>query len=159
MKKAFITLTLASLFSVNAFAEFSLTCPEMYERTIIAKERKKERAGDTANTLGWGMLLFSFGAAPVAVGLLLPTVALSVYSEANPKEAKVVDLSYEGSRRLERLTKKARKKINSKIDQEEIAQIVQEGMSSGLYCQGFPHLYTPKEVKEHVLRTLEMKYL
>jgi hypothetical protein len=52
MKKSFITIALVSLFSVNAFAEFSLSCPEMYARTIISKERKKDKAAKISHSSG-----------------------------------------------------------------------------------------------------------
>jgi hypothetical protein len=159
MKKSFITIALVSLFSVNAFAEFSLTCPEMYARTIISKERKKDKAGRLSYDLSVGAFITSFGgAAPVTVGLLLPAVALSIYSGADSREQKVMDLSEEGSRRLAKLEKKARKKINKDITQEEIAAIVEDGLVSGTFCRQFPHLYTPKEVKDYVMRSLKMKH-
>ncbi|GEM_PF-2579180 len=159
MKKSFIAFTVLSLFSFNAFAEFSLNCSEMYERTIISKDIKKERASKLSYDLSTAAFITSFGgSAPVTLGLLLPAIGLSIYSGADPKEQKVIDLSEEGSRRLARLQKKARKKISKDISQEEIAQIVQEGLESGVFCHRFPHLYTPKEVKNHVMTSLKYKY-
>lgn len=160
MKKTLITLTMATLFSVNAFAEFSLTCPQMYARTIISKEIKKHKAGQLGAELSMGALVTSFGgSAPVTLGLLLPAVALTIYSDTDSREQKVMDLSNEGSRRLAKLEKKAKKKINKDITKEEIASIVEEGLVSGTFCSDFPHLYTPGEVKDYVMKSLKMKYL
>ena len=158
MKKSFITIALVSLFSVNAFAEFSLSCPEMYARTIISKERKKDKAARLSHDLSVGAFITSFGAAPVAAGLLLPAVALSIYSGADSREQKVLDLADEGSRRIAKLEKKAKKKISKDITQEEIADIVSEGLISGTFCREFPHLYTPSEVKDYVMRSLKQKH-
>lgn len=155
-----MALALVTFFSANAFAEFSLTCPEMYERTILSKERKKDKASKLSYDLGTAGFIISFGGSvPVTVGLLLPAVALSVYAGADSREQKVFDLADEGSKRLARLEKQARKKINKNINQEEIAAIVEEGLTSGVFCRQFPHLYTPKQVKNHVLSSLKMKYL
>ena len=159
MKKSFIAFTLMSLFSFSAFADFSLTCPEMYARTIHKKHRSKKKLDHLSNDLAAAAFVTSFGGSvPFTLGLLLPAITLDLIAGAKPKEEKVLDLAEEGSRRLSRLTKKAQKKISKDITQEEISDIVLEGLVAGTYCQDFPDLYSPSDVKEHVMWKLRNKY-
>ena len=159
MKKTIFAFALMSFFSVSAFAEFSLTCPEMYARTIISKERRDNKNKKLAHDLYGGSIVAMFtGSAPLTLGLLLPATVISIAADIDSKEVRVMDLASEGSRRLERLTKKAKKKINKDISQEEIVAIVEEGLVSGAFCEGFPDLKRPNEVKRYVLNVLEFKY-
>lgn len=159
MKKSFIAFALMSLFSLNAFAEFSLTCPQMYALTVQKKHRGKKKLSHLSDDLATAAFVTSFGgSAPFTLGLILPAVTLNIIAGAKPREEKVLDLSEEGTRRLASLAKKARKKISKDITEEEIAEIVQQGLSDGTYCQDFPDLYSPGDVKDHVFWKLRNKY-
>lgn len=157
MKKLILTAAL-SIFSFNSFAEFSLTCPDIYQRTMLSKEAKKERAGRISNDLGKGAFIISLGAPAVGLALLVPAVGLSVYSSVDSKEDRVLQIMEEGNRNLIKLTKKLQKKVSSDISADEVLDVVKRGLESGLFCQEFPHLYSPKEVKEHVEAVMKSKY-
>ena len=156
--KKLILLGVLSVFSLNSFADFSLTCPDIYQRTMLAKEKKKEKAGRISNDLGKGAFFISLGAPAVGLALLVPAVGLSVYSSVDSKEDRVLQIMEEGNRHLVKLTKRLQKKVSSDITADEVLGIVRDGLDSGLFCQQFPHLYSPKEVKEHVTEVMKLKY-
>lgn len=157
MKKLMLIAAL-SVFSFNSFAEFSLSCPDIYQRTMLAKEVKKRKAGKIANNLGTGAFFVSLGAPVVGVAMLVPTLGLSIYSDAPSKEERVLRILQDGNRHLVKLTKKLRKNVSTDISAEEVLGIVRDGLDSGLFCQDFPHIYTPSDVKEHVEEVLKEKY-
>jgi uncharacterized membrane protein YjfL (UPF0719 family) len=156
--KKFVLIAALSAFSFNSFAQFSLTCPEIYERIIISKQIKKNKVGNLTNDIGLGGLLIGLSAPTVGLSILAGAVGMSVYIELPSREEKVLVLKEEGSRQLKRLTKNLQKKISSEISPDEVMQIIQEGLESGRYCQNFPDLAKRKEVKRHVSSVLSLKY-
>lgn len=157
MKKLILVSALA-IFSFNSFAQFSLSCPEIYQKTLVAKEIKKSKAAKIASNAGKVAFVTSFGLPIVGLALFAPAAALGIYSEIDSKEQRVMRLADEGSHELAKLSWKLQKKINSNISEEEIMVIVKDHLESGFYCQDFPHLFSPKEVKEHVEAVLKQKY-
>lgn len=156
--KKFILISALSIFSMNSFAGFSLTCPEIYQRVMVAKEIKKDKASRVAYATNAAALVSSLSIPVIGVVMLAPGVALNIYSAIDSKEDRILRLSKEGGRELSRLTKKLQKSINANISEEEVMEVVQQGLESGHYCVAFPDLFTPKEVKEHVEKVLEYKY-
>lgn len=156
--KKLVLITILSAISFNSFAQFSLSCPEMYQKTMVAKEIKKDRAYKLGMNTNRVAFVTSFGLPVVGLALFAPGVALNIYSAIDSKEDRVLRLADEGSRELAKLSKKLQKKINSNISEEEILEIVKENLDSGLFCQDFPHLFSPKEVKDHVEAVLRQKY-
>jgi hypothetical protein len=59
-------------------------------------------------------------------------------------------MTQEQSKQFDRLLKKARK-IRSNITEQDIADIVVQGMESGKFCEDFPKLYSPRQVRNYVL--------
>lgn len=157
MKKLMVIAAL-SIFSFNSFAEFSLSCPDVYQKTMLSKAAKKKKAGRISSDLGKGAFFISLGAPAVGVALLVPAIGLSVYSDLPSKEERVLRILEEGNRNLVKLTKKLQKKVSSDVTAEEVLGVVRDGLDSGLFCQEFPHIYSPKEVKEHVEEVLKSKY-
>lgn len=156
--KKLVLISALSVFSFNSFAQFSLSCPEIYQKTMVAKEIKKDKAERIGSNSGKVAFVTSFGLPAVGLALFAPAIALNIYAATDSKEEKVLALIDEGSRELGRFSKKLQKRINSNISEEEILEIVKENLESGLFCQEFPHLYSPKEVKEHVEQVLRLKY-
>lgn len=157
MKKLMVIAAL-SIFSFNSFAEFSLSCPDIYQKTMLSKEAKKRKAGRIGSDLGKGAFFISLGAPAVGLALLVPAAGLQVYSDLPSKEERVLGVLEEGNRQLVKLTKKLQKKVSSDVTADEIIGIVRDGLESGQFCQDFPHIYSPSDVKEHVEAVLKSKY-
>lgn len=156
--KKLILIAALGVFSFNSFAEFSLTCPDIYQKTMLSKEAKKRKAGRISTNLGRGSFFISLGAPAVGLALLVPTVGLSFYSNSASREERVLRILDEGNRSLVKLTKKLQKKVSSDVTADEVLGVVRDGLESGLFCQDFPHIYSPSEVKEHVEEVLRSKY-
>lgn len=156
--KKLLLISALSVFSFNSFAQFSLSCPEIYQKTMVSKEIKKNKAERIGSNTGKVAFVTSFGLPAVGLALFAPAIALNIYAASDSREEKVLALIDEGSRELEKFSKKLQKRINSNISEEEILEIVKENLESGFFCQDFPHLYSPKEVKEHVEKVLRLKY-
>jgi hypothetical protein len=157
MKKLML-IGIISVFSFHSFAQFSLTCPEIYERVMISKQIQKKKASDLADDLSLGGLLIGLTAPAVGLGILATSAGAFIYGESMSKEERVLALKEEGSRQLEKLTKKLRKKISSEITSDEILEIIQGGLVDGLYCRDFPKLASKRVVEDHVSETLKLKY-
>lgn len=156
--KKFVFMALLSTISFNSFAQFSLSCPEIYERIMVSKEIKKKKVGDMTDDVGLGGLLIGLSAPGVGLGILAGAVGMSVYSELPSREEKVLAMKEEGSRQLQRFTKSLQKKVSSDISSEEVLEIIKDGLESGVYCRNFPHLANRSDVKEHVREILKLKY-
>lgn len=156
--KKLILFSALSVFSFNSFADFSLSCTEIYARTMHAKDAKKRRAERVANDFKAASFITTLGAPIVGVSLLAPAIGLDIYASIDSKEEKVLDLANEETRRLNRFAKSLRKKISTDITSEEIVDLVAHGLTSGEFCQDFPHLYSPKDVKRYVQAKLKEKY-
>lgn len=156
--KKLLVLAVLSMFSFNSFAEFSLSCADVYQRTMLSKEAKKRKAGRISNNLGGAAFFVTLGAPVVGVAMLVPTIGLSVYSDLPSREERVLRILDEGNRQLVKLTKKLRKNVSTDVTAEEVLGIVRDGLDSGLFCQDFPHIYSPSDVKEHVEDVLRQKY-
>lgn len=156
--KKFVFMAVLSAISFNSFAQFSLSCPEIYERVMISKEIKKKKIGDLTDDIGLGGLLIGLSTPGVGLGIMAGAVGMSIYSELPSREEKVLAMKEEGSRQLQKFTKSLQKKVSSDITSEEIMEIVKDGLESGVYCRNFPHLASRSEVKEHVREILKLKY-
>ncbi|MFP5386947.1 MAG: hypothetical protein ACLGHN_12770 [Bacteriovoracia bacterium] len=158
MKKA-ILFTILSIFSMNSFASFSLSCPEIYKRIIDSKTLKKEKAETTGYYLNsFALSASAMGAPLVTAALSIPAIVLISYSSFTPREEKALAYAEEDSRALIRLTKKLQKKIHPDIHEQEIIELVQNGLDSGEFCMDFPDLMSPREVRKYVESQLREKY-
>ena len=156
--KKFILLTTLSLFSLNSFADFSLSCPDIYQRIMHSKEVKKRKAARVAHDLGNGAFFMSLGSPVIGLSLLVPTLGLSIYSDLPSKEERVLRITEEGNRHLIQFTKHLQNKISSDITSDEVLGVIRDGLDSGLFCQDFPHIYSAGEVKDHVKSVMKSKY-
>ncbi len=156
--KKLIAVGLLSLFTLNAFADFSLSCPEIYVRTVNAKEKSREKAHRVANEMNTTVFVSAFVNPVLFLSLAGTTVGLELYSASSSREEKVTRLMNEGDKHLLKLTKKLQKNISPDISKEEVLDLVREGLNSGLFCQKFPHLYSLKEMKQHLEISLKAKY-
>ena len=161
MKKSLFALALLlSLFHAHAQeAKFSLTCDEIYGRILAKKVHRNEKMNEIGSkTYSYSLIAMFTGSLPLTAGMMLVGGTLSFVGNIDPKEQKIADLQDEGSRTLERFTKKLQKKINQNITQEDIIAEVKGGLESGTFCMGFPDLYSPREVKKYVERRLSDKF-
>jgi hypothetical protein len=157
MKKIIIA-SLLSVFSLNSFADFSLSCPEIYQKILTDKEMKKEAASKLSNRLS-GLSLVGLIAMPeVGLALIGASLVSGTYSAIPSKEERAMSLVEEGSRQLERLTKDIQKNISKDITEQEVLGVIQEGLDSGLYCQNFPELYGRRDIKKQVTSELKVRY-
>jgi hypothetical protein len=156
--KKFIAASLLSLFTINAFADFSLSCPEIYVRTVNAKERSRDKAHRIVNDMGSAVFFSAFVNPILFFSLAGTSVGLELYAISSSREEKITRLMNEGDKHLIKLTKKLQKKISPEITKEEVLDLVRDGLNSGLYCQNFPHLYSLSDMKEHLEITLKAKY-
>lgn len=155
MKKIIAALLIAS-FSFNSFAQFSLSCPEIYQRIVQKKEARKSSSNVSS---GAGAVFIAVPVTPVSVGIFVGIGALLAYkSYANGKEMRAIRISNEDSRQFNKFVKKLQKKINPDITADEVHGIVEEGFNDGVYCQNFPDLYTEGDIKRHVKNILVERY-
>lgn len=156
MKKFLVALMiLSTIFSAQA----QETCHEIYAKDLAAKTHKKNRAGKVgADLYASSLIVMWTGSLPLTVGVMVAGGALSIYANMDSSAQKIDDLQHEGSRRLNRLTKKMQRNINENITQDEIVNIVQDGLESGLFCENLPKLYSASAIKKHIREVLELKY-
>lgn len=158
MKKLIIA-SILTVFSFNSFAQFSLSCPEIYQKILIHKDIKKDKASKLSNNFS-GLSILGLMAMPeVGLTLIGASIVAGTYSIIPSKEERVMNLAEEGSKQLERLTKKLQKKINAEITEEEVLRIVQQGLDSGYFCKDFPELYSAQDIKKHVTNVMKANYL
>jgi hypothetical protein len=156
--KNFILASLLTAFSFNAFSSSSLNCHEMYIKTMNHKNKIKNKI-DSINNASPGLLIVVPAINPVA-GLTLLGAALGaeIYATTPSKEEKILRLTSESNKKLDRFVKKLQKDISCEISENEVKAIIIEGLDSGVYCQDFPVLYSVRDVKNHVKRQLILKY-
>jgi hypothetical protein len=157
MKKLIIA-SLLTVFSFNSFAQFSLSCPEIYQKTFNHKEIKKERASDLSQNFSTASLLGLVALPEIGLALIGASLVSGTYSVIPSTEARVLSLVDEGSRQLRRLTKKLQKNVNKDISEQEVLAVIQQGLESGLFCQNFPDLYNARQVKKHVTNVMRSNY-
>ncbi len=156
--KNFILASLLTAFSFNAFSSSSLSCHEMYIKTMNHKNKIKNKV-DRINNSSPGLLLVVSAVNPVAgITYLGAAIGAEIYATTPSKEEKILRLSSESSKKLDRFVKKLQKEISCEITENEVKAIISEGLESGVYCQDFPVLYSVKDVKNHVKRQLIQKY-
>jgi hypothetical protein len=156
--KNFILASLLTAFSFNAFSSSSLSCHEMYIKTMNHKNKIKNKV-DRINNSSPGLLIVVPAINPVAgLALLGAAIGAEIYATTPSKEEKILKLSSESSKKLDRFVKKLQKDISCEITENEVKAIISEGLESGVYCQDFPVLYSVKDVKNHVRRQLIQKY-
>ncbi len=156
--KNFILASLLTAFSFNAFSSSSLSCHEMYIKTMNHKNNIKNKV-NRINNSSPGLLIVVPSINPVAgLALLGAAIGAEIYATTPSKEEKILKLSSESSKKLDRFVKKLQKDISCEITENEVKAIISEGLESGVYCQDFPVLYSVKDVKKHVKRQLVQKY-
>ena len=158
LMKKFLLACLSLSFTFNVFASSSLSCHEMYIKTMNHKNIKKEKV-DRINNASPGLLIVVPAINPVAgLTLLGAAIGAEIYASTPSKEEKILRMASEGSKKLDRFIKKLQKDISCEISENEVKAIISEGLESGVYCQDFPVLYSVKDVKDHVKRQLIQKY-
>lgn len=160
MKK--ISLIVMLLISLGLKAQtpvLSFSCPEIYAK-VTEKKLKQEQwmLEKGASAYGLSLPALFTGNIYIVAGLLLTGSAMLGYSKMHDaREIRVRDLQTESSKRLKRFTKKMQKLISASIQEKEIVEIINTGMSSGLYCEHFPELASPRDIKAHVRSVLEYR--
>lgn len=157
MKKIIIA-SLLTVFSFNSFAQFSLSCPEIYQKTFTAKEIKKNKASKLSNNFSTLSLLGLIAMPEVGLTLIGASLVAGTYSVIPSKEDRALRLADEGSKQLKRLTKKLQNKVNADITEEEVLRTVQEGLDSGEFCRNFPDLYSARDIKKYVTNVMKTNY-
>jgi hypothetical protein len=136
------------------------SCREVYA-SAAEKEMKREAWILDKGALAYGLTLPAMftGNIFIVSGFLLTGSVMVGYSKLyDAREIRVKDLQSEGSRRLKRFTKRMKKIISPAIKQEEIIEIINEGLETGLFCENAPKLASPGEIKNHVQNILEERY-
>lgn len=157
MKKLIIA-SILSMFSLNSFANFSLSCPEIYQKIIVHQEIKQNRLGDVSSNLSALSLMSLIAVPELGLALMGASLASGAYGNIPTKEQRAMSLTQEGSRQIKRFTKKLQKNIDVGITEDEVIGIIDEGLNSGLYCSNFPDLYSRREIKKHVRTVLIGRY-
>jgi hypothetical protein len=156
MKITFILPLL--LFTFNSFAKESLTCLEIYQKIAVEKQIKKKHASDTAYQLGSGALITAFLNPFVSLGFMAGSAGLSIYAGRDPRESKALDMRDDEGHVIHRLARKYQREISCDITAFEIMSIVNEGFESGQFCENFPKLYSDKDVRRFLARTLRERH-
>jgi len=158
MKKIIIA-SLLTIVSFNALADFSLSCPEIYQKILVHKEMKKNRAGNLSSNFSGFSALGLIAFPELGLTLMGASIVAGTYSVIPSKEDRAMRLAEEGSKQLKRLTKKLKTKISPNITEEDVLRTVQQGLDSGFFCRNFPDLYSASDIKNHVTNVLKAQYL
>ena len=118
------------------------SCRQIYQRVADSKQKMKYKAFAGAAVAGLVGSAFPVAYGVSALGL--------VWSITTPTEQKVVDLSAAGAKYANRLLKRARK-VDEKIEYEDLLAIYNEGFDSGHFCKNFPKLMKKRAVDNYVL--------
>jgi hypothetical protein len=156
--KRFIPILVLFTLSFNAFAEFSLDCPQIYDRVMRDKWEKKERVNIQSGVIGLGGVATAFLTPPVGLAIFAVSFGMSTYSFLPSKEERTLHLAKAGTRELSRFTRSLQKSISPDITQHEVTELVNSGLDSGLFCADFPKLASVRDIKKHVRETLKAKY-
>jgi hypothetical protein len=157
MNKFFLG-SLITLFSTATIASPTFTCQDIYMKTINHKEVIKQKV-DRANDASGAFMIIISTVNPVAgLTLLAGAIGSEIYANSPSKEEKVLRLANENTKVLRRFVKELRKDINPNINENEVREIISEGIQSGHYCSKFPVLFDTKDVKRHVRTMLNLKY-
>lgn len=155
MKKIIASLLLLTTV-LSAQAE---SCHEIYAKDLALKTHKKERALKIGSDIYVSSLILMWtGSLPLTAGAMLVGGSLALYGNIDSSAQKIDDLQHEGSSRLVKFTKKMQKNVNSSISEDEIVDIIKDGLDSGLFCENLPKLYSASKIKKHVRNVLELKY-
>ncbi len=159
MKKIIFILMICLSLGIQAQTP-SPTCRELYA-SAAEKEMKQEKWILDKGAIAYGLTLPAMftGNIFIVSGFLLTGSVMVGYSKLyDAREIRVKDLQIEGSRRLKRFTKRMKKIISPAIEQEEIIEIINEGLESGLFCENAPKLASPGDIKSHVKSVLIERY-
>lgn len=155
MKKLIATLLLIATVA-TAQAQ---SCHEIYAQDLAIKTHKKERIAKIGSDIYISSLILMWtGSLPLTAGAMLVGGSLALYGNIDSSAQKIDDLQHEGSSRLVRLTKKMQRNINGNITEDEIVDIIKDGLDSGLFCENLPKLYSASKIKKHIRNVLELKY-
>jgi hypothetical protein len=126
-----LTLALALAFTFSPSAKANNSCRNIYAKAFEKQIKQQE---------------------------ILPNTGATNYSLSLAAAFSTYDLKTEGSKSLRQFTKKMQKEISQDITQKEIADIVDQGIESGLFCRNYPKIDSPHEIKEHVQNVLTINY-
>lgn len=171
--KRLLPLVLSMAFISGAFASSepkTYTCEGIYALRLANKIEKRDayndkwnrQRGDLSYNGAIGVAGFMVGLATgslpiLLVGALTPTV-ISEIKNLPSREERIARLRDESKRQHQRFMKGIHNKISPDISDDEVAEIIQGGFDSGLFCDGMPELYSPSEIKKHVKKVLVEKY-
>lgn len=171
--KRLIPFVLSMAFMTGAFASSepkTYTCEGIYALRLANKIEKRDRYNDRWNKVrgdlsyngALGVVGFMAGAAtgslPILLAGALTPAAISAIKNLDSKEERISKLRDESQRSHKRFMKSINKKISAEISDDEVAEIIQSGFDSGLYCDDMPELFSPSDIKKHVRKVLEEKY-
>lgn len=161
MKHLVLSLVLLASFSLKAQTTgMDRDCSEAYIVKAAFAENKEDRLREKgANIYSLSLVALLTGNPYIVSGFLLTGGAITLYAGVHDaQEIRANDLQMEGSRRLVRFTKKMKRTISRDITEEEVHSIVEDGMTTGLFCQNYPKLDSPKQIKNHVKAVLQTRY-
>jgi hypothetical protein len=151
-------LIVMSLLSSSAMASATFTCQDIYIKTINHKEVVKEKVDRVNDSTGALMIVISTVNPIAGLTLLAGAIGSEIYANSPSKEEKLLRLANENTKVLRRFVKELKKDINPNIDENEVREIISEGIQSGHYCSKFPVLFDTKDAKRHVRTMLNIKY-
>lgn len=161
MKTILLSALLLLSFSTRAQVEAQkASCVELYAHASAEKITKQNKLRERGATVyGLSLAALFTGNIFIVSGFLLGGSGMVLTANLyDAPEIRANDLKIEGSRRLEKFTKKMQRKFGAAVSEMEILSIVNEGMDSGLFCAKAPKLATPKEIKSHVESILASRY-
>jgi hypothetical protein len=135
-------------------------CEAAYRSRSADEYIKRNKVSDIAGTL---YVVGSIGG--VASGFLPLTaistvfgLPLAMWHYTDGKATKTIDLLDEDSKRMNKLLKKARKKISAQIMPDDISDVLIEGLDSGLFCSTLPKFWSHTQIRKHIMKELEKKF-
>jgi hypothetical protein len=138
------------------------SCREIYKKTAEHKYGRNVaimRGLGTATqvTLAGSLAALITAQPEIAIALFSASAATGLINTAyllmDPREARVLLLSEGHLRKFQRLLKKARN-IRSDITEQNIIDLINKGIDDGTFCQGFPKLYSVRQVSKYVLERI-----
>jgi hypothetical protein len=135
-------------------------CEAAYRARSVDEYIKRNNVSDVAGTL---YVVGSLGGAasgflPLTVISTVFGLPLAMWHYTDGKATKTIDLLDEDSKRMNKLLKKARKKVSAQIMPDDISDVLIEGLDNGLYCSKLPKFWSHGQIRKHIIEELKKKF-
>lgn len=155
-----------TLFTLSLFANveskyptWKTDCRSIYESIIFQKQLDKDNIFDAGYYGAFFLGPLAYATPITAAILAAPTAGALIYGSIASREQRAMSLADDTSKRFSRLVKRAQRRIDEGITEEEVLEVVESGFDNGVYCRRLPKTYNFRQIRSYTLERLEKKYL